>query len=225
MGYPPGYRRKVSVLVVACSDLWSAAKARVGLNFADGRLDDNNMAGVLAAINAGLAELALDHDWDWLYAETTHTTAAGTETYSVPTNYLRTQWLAIEDTPLVAQSRRDAVRYYGQTAYPAFYSVSNGLIRLSPIPNGVYTVRHGYFTSFAKVSESTVSALSGVTLAIPVPFEGLAALYIAKQICLSFKDQAGYNLVIEEIRAEKQRLDDNVRRSLGPQAPSVRKDW
>lgn len=195
------------------------------MQFSDGRLDDNNIDGVLTLINAGLSEMSLDHDWDWLYAEGTITTVAGTEGYSTPTSHLRTAWLAEGTNLLSLQQRRKSAPYYGTTGYPSHYSVLADSIRFSPIPDGVYTIRHGYYTYIPKVTAANVAALSSTTISIPAPFESLAALYIAKQIALSLKDQQAYSLVVEEIRAEKQRLEDNVRRAISPMPPATRGDW
>lgn len=213
-------------MTITANDLWASARARIGLNFADGRLDDTNIVGVNTALNAGLADLASDHDWDWLYNEGTISVVAGTESYATPTDYMRTLWLATDlNEELSLRQRRDSIRFSGTTAYPRFYSVANSLIYISPIPSVSATYRHGYFTAFPEVDESTVANLANVDLEIPTLFVPLAELFVAKQVAMMFKDYNLYQMLSGEIRELKKRIDDNSRRSLGPVAPQTRRDY
>lgn len=211
---------------VTAGNLYAAARARVGLNFADGRLDDENITGVLVLINAGLNDLSVSRDWEFLYAEGTISVVAGTESYATPTNHLRTLWIADDtDEELHLRQRRDHIRFGGEQGDPAYYAIFNDLIYLSPIPNATATYRHGYYTYIPAVTDNSIANLQNTTLAIPLPFQNLAALFIAKQIALAFRDYNLYNAIKGEIADEQRRVDDNNRRSLGPVAPQTRKDY
>ena len=213
-------------MTITASDLWTRARTRIGLGFTDGRLDDNNIDGVNALINAGLMDMSADHDWDWLYAEGTISVVAGTETYATPTNYMRTLWIANDtNEQLFLRQRRDSIKYAGASAYPRYFHVANSLIYLSPIPTKTATYRHGYFTHIPEVDETSIANLANVDIEIPALFVPLAGLFIAKHICMSFKDYDTYKMIDSEIMALKKRLDDNSRRSLGPVAPQTRQDY
>lgn len=211
---------------VTAGNLFYQARARVGLNFADGRLDDENIGGVLVMLNSGLVDLCTDHDWEWLYSEGTISVVAGTETYATPTNHLRTLWIADDtDEELRLRQRRDHIRFGGEQGDPAYYWIANDLIYLSPIPSNTATYRHGYYTIIPVVTDNSIANLQNTTLQIPPPFQNLAALYVAKQIALAFRDYNLLNAIKAEINEEKRRVDDNNRRSLGPVAPQTRKDY
>ena len=212
-------------MTITAADLYANARSRIGLNFTDGRLDDNNVVGFNAWINAGLQELASAMDWEWLYTEGTITVVAGTESYATPTDYNRTLWISDGDVQeLSLRSRRNHIKYSGQSGYPRFYWVSNDLIYLSPVPSQAGTYKHGYYKTFAEVDESSISNLGNVDLDIPVQFRPLAAMFIAKHIAVGLKDYDAYRLLTEEINKEMAGIADNNRRSLGPVAPQTRPD-
>ncbi len=210
-------------MTITAAALYANARSRLGLNFSDSRLDDNNVAGFNAAINAGISDLCAAHDWDWLYAETTIPVVAGTESYNLPTRHLRTLWVANDtNTELTLRQRRDAIKYAGQTGYPYFYSVLNDKMYLTPVPDSAATFRHGYYAYLAQIDAANITALSSITYAIPDMYVALAALYIGKNIAMMFKDYDAYNMMNTEIKAELDRVADNTRRSIGPVAPQVR---
>lgn len=213
-------------MTVTAGNIYYSARSTVGLNFTDGRLDDENINGVLTFINLGLSEFYMSRDWEFLYAEGTISVVAGTETYATPTNHLRTLWIADDtDEELRLRQRRDSIRFGSEQGDPAYYSIFNDLIYLSPIPNATATYRHGYYTHIPVVTDNSIANLQNTTLQIPLPFQHLASLYISKQIALSLKDYNLFNTIKAEIADEHRRVDDNNRRSLGPVAPQTRKDY
>jgi len=210
---------------ITAGDLYASARARTGLNFADGRLDDNNIVGVNTAINAGLTDLVAAHDWDWLYDENIIGIVPSVESYRTPTNFMRALWLANDNNEeLSLRQRRDAIRFSSGTGTPRYFSILNGQIYLSPTPSQAAVYRIGYYVQFERIDALTVAALDDIDLEIPDMFVSLATLYIAKNIAMMFKDYDAYRLLTEEIRAEMKRVADNTRRSLGPVAPQTRHD-
>jgi len=133
-------------------------------------------------------------------------------------------WLAIDERELRQMQRRDSVRYYDGQGEPRFFSLLGNAIKVHPTPDAVYTIRHGYYTHIPKVTATTVSGLTATTLTIPAYYEGLAALFVAKHICLMFKDYNAYQAVTAEIKAQKATMDDNSLRSLAPRTPQTRSD-
>ena len=210
---------------ITAADLYTLARAKIGLNFQDGRLDDNNVAGVNAFINSGLMDLCAETDWDWLYAEDSFLTAAGVETYGLPRNHLRTIWIADEQgRSLRLSQRRQAPRYFGVQTEPRFFSIANGTLYLSPVPNSPIRLRHGYIVHLSPVDVSAVSELDDIDLRIPPMWWNFAALFIAKHIALSLKDYNLHGAITSEMQLERQRLADNARRALGPMVPVTRED-
>ena len=91
-------------------------------------------------------------------------------------------------------------------------------------PNAAATLRHGYYTHLPTVDVATVAALDDVELDIPAMWWNSGALFIAKHIALSLKDYNLHQAIVGEMQAERQRLLDNARRSLGPVVPQTRSD-
>lgn len=212
-------------MTVTAGALYAGARARIGLNFADGRLDDTNIVGANTAISTGLMELCAAHDWDWLYAEGTVAVVSGTTSYSLPTRHMRTLWLCDDNNEeLQLRQRRDAIRYAEGTGRPRFFSILNNSMYLSPTPSESGTYRTGYYAYLAFTDAVSIAALDSQSLAIPDIYVPLASLYVAKSIAMMFKDYDAHKMILGEIRDELQRVSDNTRRSLGPMAPQTRSD-
>ena len=212
---------------VTAGDLYARGRAVLGLNQQDGRLDDNNIVNVVQIINAALMEFSAEHDWDFLYDETTFTTVAGVEKYLLPTDHLRTSWVADADNnELHLRQRRDHIRHRSAQSQPYFYSVIGDYLYLSPTPDSgaAGTYRHGYFRHLPELPDTVdaVADLDVLTYKVPVVFQPMLQLFIAKHVALSLKDYDAYRLVNEELDTERRRLADNVRRALGPVAPQTR---
>lgn len=212
---------------ITAGQLYAGARSRIGLNFEDGRLDDPNITGADSAIIMGLTDLCAAHDWDWLYTEGTISVIAGTESYALPENHMRTLWVSnSNDQEIFFKQRRDAIKYHNLAgSYPRFYSILNDKLYLSPLPSQNETFRHGYYKYLPLVQASTIAELNDVDLEIPDLYINLATLYVAKNITMMFKDYDAYRLVTSEIKAELDRVADNTRRSIGPVSPQTRPDW
>lgn len=211
--------------MITASDLYELARAKVGLNFQDGRLDDNNIAAVNMFINSGIMDLSAETDWDWLYSEESFVTSPGIETYGLPRNHMRTAWIADDEgRPLALAQRRKAVRYFNTQSDPRFYSVTSEMIYLAPVPSSAKRLRHGYFTHLPTVDVAEVADLADIEFRIPAMWWNFAALFIAKHIALSLRDYNLLGAVTSEMQLERQRLSDNSRKALGPMAPITRAD-
>ena len=212
-------------MTITAYDLYMDARSVLGLNFQDGRLDDNNKVGVMASLNRALSEFCADKDWPFLYVESSVSTVSGQGYITLPAATTHVTFVSLESNLLQQVQRRDSVRWFGVTARPSYFSALNGRAYLTPTPDGVYVINLGYYTQIAKVATpASLSLLSATTLAIPQELIGLVTLYVAKHFSMILKDYDGYKLVNEEIRSEKQKLDDAARLSTAPQAPRTRRD-
>ncbi len=96
-------------------------------------------------INGALRQISMQFDWPWLtHTDTTFTaTVAGTQDYTPQNLWKSTQYIITDtDNLLKAKQPADAARYSNFEGYPQFYSIEGGKIRLFPVPDAVYTVRH-----------------------------------------------------------------------------------
>lgn len=213
-------------MTVSAGDLFARGRAVIGLNQQDGRLDDNNFDNVVQIINAALAEFSVETDWDFLYNEYSLNTVADVEKYLLPSDHLRTSWVATDDTgrELQLRERRENVRYRGATGTPYFYSVLGDYLYLFPVPSQAETLRHAYYGQLSElpVTATTIALLDNVTYEIPTQYVRLLELFIAKHVALSLKDYDGYRLVNEEIAAARRKMADNFRRALGPMRVKTR---
>lgn len=210
---------------VTAGDLYARGRAIIGLNQQDGRLDDNNIVNVIQIFNAALMEFSAENDWDFLYDETTFTTVAGVEKYLLPSEHLRTSWVAdANNTELHLRQRRDHLRHRSQRGNPFFFSALGDYLYLSPVPSAGEQFRHGYFKHLPQLPDTVdaVADLDVLTYKVPVIFQPMLQLFIAKHVALSLKDYDAYRMVNEELDAERRRLADNVRRAIGPMAPQTR---
>lgn len=212
--------------MITAGDLYALARTKIGLNFQDGRLDDNNITAVNGFVNAGLIDLSVETDWDWLYDEETITTTAGVETYPLPRDYMRTAWISDDvNQELSQKQRRQAIQMFDKTGPPRSYFIANDSLYLTPVPSESVTLRHGYYTHLPTVDVATVAELDDEELEIPPMWWNFGALFIAKHIALAFKDYNLHQAVVSEMNEERRRLADNARRSLSPMVPATRRDW
>lgn len=109
-----------------------------------------------ALINRALKFMATEHDWPWLYAESTISAVVGTRDYSWPTGATRINWLAIDKyDPFTPVQRKVALRYSDtdRTGRPSMFTdAGHGTIRIAPYPNQAYTINIGYFQDEAVLS-------------------------------------------------------------------------
>ncbi len=104
-------------------------------------------------VNDALHMIEVEHEWPWLLAKTTITTASGTGEYAVPTDWLRTRYLQIDGgQPLEGVEIGELIGGWPDSASrgtPSEYAIdvdSNGadVVLLRAIPDTVATVTHYY---------------------------------------------------------------------------------
>jgi hypothetical protein len=211
--------------------IYETALGRTGMNFEDGLLGVTNPTGVLAALNGALSELSVDHDWLFFYTEEIFTTSAGQSVYPVPTDWLRTSFLTIEEdgTELISRQRRD---HFGMAdGPPRFYDTSGDRLLIGPTPDRRYRLVHGYFSHVPKIVENTTdyddvyAQLEDTTIDVPTPFDDLVILYTAKNQALLQKDRAAYEMLLAEIKVFRSKIEDNRRRQQSTGRIKTRQDY
>jgi hypothetical protein len=125
----------------------NAVRTRLGTPASDSFSTDQALTDIL---NEALQAYSVEYDWPWLEATTTITTVANTETYSVPTDWARTQVITpTSDYPLRLISLNEA-RQRNQVGgllgalYPDAYTIARELVMLSPIPQSALVYKHDY---------------------------------------------------------------------------------
>lgn len=182
-------------------------------------------AGTLTQLlNDGLKKMATDFDWPWLQTVTSLSTTAGEETYSPPSDWTRTLWIADHTQLLKLRARQDLVRYLGfngtgSSGKPLFYSITGESIVLAPTPNEAATLQHAY------VKAENVLSADGDTALCPLHYDELIILYAQQEAAVLLKDRLMYEMAGAEIEKWKMRLKDNIRRSAGTSRPIARTDW
>lgn len=222
-------------MAYTAKDLYVNGLARFGMNFPDGLVGETNSRGVYSALNAGLAEFYVTHDWDFLLTNTTLTTAAGTQTYALPSGFGTLASAGILSLNLELKVLQDRKRFmYGTVqGVPRFYTVDNDTLSLYPTPSGVNSILVRYYKTIDPPNATSQGAtalytyLDTITYAtlLPAWVRPLAELYVAKNAALLLKDREAYKMISDAIAATRSTLDDNVRRSTAPVPPQTRQDW
>ena len=211
---------------ITASQLLINARSVLGLNFQDGRLDDNNIPGVMASINRGIMQFSFDKNWPFLYVESSVSTVANQNYVALPSSTVNVAFVSLQDQRLKQIQRSQSSDFYNVTNRPVAFSVLAEKIYLTPTPDAVYSLTIGRYTNIPAVATPVaLSGLTSTTITMPDSLVGLLTLYVAKELSLILKDRDGYQLVMEELKMEKQRLDDNVRLSTSPIAPATRRDY
>lgn len=218
-------------------DLYLSALGRIGLPFDDGLLGVGNPTSVLAAVNAGLAEMSVDHDWLFDYAEGELEVYPGRTAYDIPSRWLRTAFL-VERTSGVElrwKQRREHMRLNAPGA-PQWFDTSGDQILIAPEPSTATTLIHGYFRGYDRIDqlaaygdgedyEDVYAQLADVDITLPAPYDQLGVLFIAKAQCVILKDREHHGLIVEEIRTLKSTLSDNRRRQQATGRIKTRSDY
>lgn len=213
-------------------DTYTAARARIGLNFDDGLLDTSNPDGVLSVLNGALSELASDYDWPFLYAEVPLNLNQGQDVYPVPSGWLRTGFIVLKDSgnELVWRQRRAHFEFPSPGEPRAFDTLGDRLL-IAPTPDQAYRAVHGYYEHFEHIERDddgypTLEAqLADTDLDVPAPFDHLLVLYVAKNIALLIKDRELYQMFQTEIADIKAKNDDNRRRQQSTGRIKTRRDY
>lgn len=133
------------------------------------------------AINEALQQICLEHDWPWLLTSETITTVAGTSSYSLASDFVRSKSFVETATGLelaqLSTVESDQIIFRGR---PSIYTLAGSSVLLKPIPEGVYSILHRYY----KV-EPVLTTGAGIPLVPLLYSRGVvefAAMLLAKEI-------------------------------------------
>lgn len=201
------------------TNLIAAVRRRTGLSSSDAFAADADITEILAEVCNAVAS---EHDWPWLETSATLTTAAGTATYSVPADWMRTRTLQVSgSSPMDSSLSREQVDGWfpdsvNSSGEPLFFVVSGDTLRLYPTPDAVYSVTHVYYKS-----ETVLAAGSDVPL-MPAWAQGILIWGAASHLLRRTGQDARADEAQVQYDRWLRRLQDNVRRTSGPVRVRVR---
>lgn len=133
------------------TEMRTAVRTRLGNPSTDGFFSDANLTDI---VNEGLQVISTDHDWPWLFATATFSTAASDADYAMPATWLRTRGLIIDGyDPLTLLSTPEIrAMETATTGQPEYFTIDDDQILLRPVPDGVYSVIHDYVRSETALS-------------------------------------------------------------------------
>lgn len=134
------------------------------------------------AINAALAEYAVEGDWPWLQTEVTINTVSGTPTSPLPTRFVRALYARIGDEELLPRSYNEMIQYANDTDQPRYFTGTTGLIRWVPTPNAVYAVVFGYVQNEVPLVGTTDTPL------LPSPYHDYLTVKAARKMAERLRD-------------------------------------
>lgn len=178
----------------------------------------------LWALNAGLAKIATEREWPWLYTVGIATTVTGTGTIILPSAHSRTVYLTVDGKGLNEASARELADYRADSDTPAMFSFEGNLLRMSPTPNAALPIEHAYFRHEPKLVLDTDAPL------IPDAYSDWVVTAAAIKLAIRSNNQDR----IAALQAEYDRwlaaAQDNVRRSgatsrLRRTRPNVWPEW
>jgi len=171
-------------------------------------------------LNEANLQIAMEHDWPWRLTSTTFPTVAGTSSYALPADHLRTRVLRIaQNRPLNERVLFDLEQTFYDDATrgePTDFAVEGANILLRPIPDRVYTLTHWYLKVEPALAKDTDVPL------MPEMFQTsiveLAAYYAFRRT--GYTEQAA----IAEGAYQKwiQKMHDKVRKTRQTLAVTVR---
>lgn len=182
--------------------------------------DDGMLDNLTESVNAGLQQMATEHDWPWLVRITTIPTVIGTTDYSLPTNCTRIREIIYRDGTLTSVQLAELTRYDDIAGgEPALYYIQNATIKIAPIPDAVYSLTVEYV-----VAEAVLTSDSD-TVFCPDWYTDLVVVYAAIEEARRRKDTVMVNLLEGSKGQWIQRIRDNIQRSKNLPDILTRTDW
>lgn len=214
--------------------IYKSALGRIGLPFEDGLVGKDNHDSVQSAMNAGLKEMSVDHDWLYSYTERDIQFTQGVTVYPTPQGWLRTGFIVLKDSglELMPLQRREHFRV-PSTGTPRYFDTSGDKILISPAPSTAVQAVHGYFERLPVIDfdpddpvyPDIYSYMADIDLGVPSPFDELIVLYVAKAVCVVMGDRDMHQMISSEIRDYRSKIEDNRRRQQGTGRIKSRQDY
>lgn len=193
----------------------TAVRTRLGNPSTDGFFSDAQLTDL---VNEALQVISAEADWPWQEATTTFSTAAGTNTYTPPTDWIQTRALVIDGYDAMEYRTLAEIREYLTTSQdvPTAYTVSGETLLLRPTPDGVYTVRHDYVKSEPALANDTDAPL------MPNQWRYSIVAFACHLAHMRQGDTGRAAGALAEYASWKQRMLRQRRRSSGPMRVRIR---
>lgn len=222
-------------MAYTAKDLYVNGLARLGLNFPDGLVGEENDRGVYTALNGALTDFYLTHEWDFLLTSETVTTTAADATYSLNANMDKVYGVYCPSLGYELKPVQTRAAFSVGTAQgvPRYFTVNNGTLTLMPTPSSALDLTVAYYqriplpNATAQGATALYTYLDTLSYASLIPewTRTLAELYVARHVALLVKDREAHGMVQEQIAAARRVMDDNVRKATAPVPPQTRWDW
>lgn len=167
---------------------------------------------ITAAINSALRQVSLEHDWPWLQQTTTLSVVAGTASYPVPSDWLRTIHVTDPSTgdKLLLSSLESLDRLGTLTGSPSIYCVYANAILLGPTPLASKSLKHRYIRT-----ENTLTNDNSIPL-VPVEYEEGVVEYAAFLFLRQLREAARARECWDAYGDWVKRARDNIRQGREP---------
>jgi len=202
------------------TDIRDLVREATRFDSSDASLTDSNLTSL---INRGLKAIATEHDWPWLYAETTISAVVGTRDYNFPTGATQISFVSFEDDgPFVVKQLKELQRYNDTTitGQPYMFApVGVTSIRIAPYPDQAYTLDVGYYQDESVLSGDTNEPL------LPDAYDEMLVAYVVKLVGMRIGNVEMSRSGASEYREWVSRTRDNVKVTSVLPRPTARRDW
>lgn len=130
-------------MAITFATMITGVRTRLGNPATDGFFTDAQIGDM---VNESLQYNNTLADWPWTKTSTSLATVAGTATYSLPADWVKTRVLSIDGYDTMRELSLQEIREQATTVtgQPEYFAVENELIHLRPVPNQVYSITHDY---------------------------------------------------------------------------------
>ena len=199
-------------------DIRTAVYQRLGTSTSDPNLSSSVLTGL---INAGIRSINLMHDWSWLVTTDTTLTAtvADQSEYTPASDHRKTLYIRVGDDQLLTyKTEADLDRLNQSIGIPRYYTIENGTIRMFPVPDAVYDIRHVYINVPADLSADSDVAV------IPDWAIDLLISYVGVRAAARMRDSDLMRIMRDEWTDVYRAMLDETRRSRALPVPQHRRD-
>lgn len=203
------------------SAILAAVRGRYGIPDDDGLLTST---AINALIDRAVKQVELEHDWPWLETSETITTANGTSTYAVASNYVSTISCRIEEAAPMLQWTIDEADHWGvaNTGTPKAYAFDGRLLRFVPTPGSVLSVKHRYLrTETALGSDSAEPLCPEPWIEAVITWTGVLCAERTNQLDQQGARKATYSDIIENLVKRAQQQAGTTGGGVVPPAPAA----
>lgn len=199
------------------AQLREAVYDRLGVTSADGQFTSQVVDRLL---NDALHLIEVEHDWPWLQATASISAVAGTGSYAVPSDWLRTRYLRIDTyQPFVLREIGDLEERWPDSTTrgrPDDFAIEGDAVLIRPIPDASYTITHRYVKREPDLTDDTQSPL------MPASFHAAIAERAAYLGLRRSREEGRAQVCLQAYQEWQGRMVDDRRRTQGPLRVKIR---